>query len=224
VCVCVFILPFIERQSLGRDESLLDVPFWCSLIGLHSASRLAVQVQVLLAIDRVDLAENVAKQMQRVDDDDCLSQMATAWVNLSKRTPQGALEANSAFSELLEKFGASVKVLNSLAACQLALKNPQAAFAFLKKARDLAQAQGEKISAEASQRDAAQREERRAEQSKAIQTRISAAFVSVCLHLLRLSLFFIFGLWSHAGLGAWGARTHASTHARTHVRAHARRW
>lgn len=106
---------------------------------------MTIEVQLYLKMDRVDLAAKVIKTMADVDDDDPLTQLATAWVYIA----QGGDKISEAFyllQELIEKFGQSVSVLNSLAVCQLHLKNFSQAFQFLKQARNLRVDKGKKSS------------------------------------------------------------------------------
>ena len=43
---------------------------------------LAMQIQAYLVLDRVDLAKKTLKQMQEIDDDSVLTQLAQAWCNI----------------------------------------------------------------------------------------------------------------------------------------------
>jgi hypothetical protein len=45
--------------------------------------RLALHIQILLKIDRVDVAERELKNMSKMDDDATLTQITTAWVGMA---------------------------------------------------------------------------------------------------------------------------------------------
>lgn len=57
-----------------------NVPTVCSF-------RRALMVQLCLRIDRLDLAQKEAKTMKALDEDNALSMLATAWVNLATVSP-----------------------------------------------------------------------------------------------------------------------------------------
>mgnify|MGYP003551164375 CR=1 FL=1 len=42
----------------------------------------ALMIQTLLKINRVDLAKKLLLKMQEMDDDDILTQLANAWINI----------------------------------------------------------------------------------------------------------------------------------------------
>lgn len=42
-----------------------------------------MMIQLYLRMDRLDLAQNTLKSMKALDEDNSLSMLATAWVNLS---------------------------------------------------------------------------------------------------------------------------------------------
>lgn len=106
--------------------------------------KMSLAVQIYLKIDRLDLASTACRQMQDLDDDDVLTQLASSWVNIASGRDK-VTEASFLLQELVEKFGPSVRVLNGLAVCQLHGKNYMAAFQHLKQARDQALQEGQKV-------------------------------------------------------------------------------
>eukprot|EP00457_Paulinella_chromatophora_P014279 gb/GEZN01014683.1/.p1 GENE.gb/GEZN01014683.1/~~gb/GEZN01014683.1/.p1 ORF type:complete len:297 (-),score=76.73 gb/GEZN01014683.1/:29-919(-) len=109
--------------------------------------KLAMQVCIFLKMYRVDMADKTVKNMQVVDDDDPLTGLASSWVACAQGGEK-ATEATFALQELMEKFGASVKVLNLLAACQMRLQNWSEASKHLKEAREVCSGAGKQFSAE----------------------------------------------------------------------------
>jgi coatomer protein complex subunit epsilon len=79
---------------------------------------MATLVYTYLQMDRVDLAEKHFKTMQQTSDDATLTQLASAWVNLAKGGDK-IQEALYIFTELAEKFGSTVSLLNGMAACHM---------------------------------------------------------------------------------------------------------
>jgi len=106
----------------------------------ENLEKLSMCVLIYLKIDRSDLAQKTLKAMQDLDDDDTLTQLATAWVGLSGNAPAEAKVTEAAFllQELMEKFGPSVPVLNALAVADMHQRNYSNAFQYTKQARDLA--------------------------------------------------------------------------------------
>ena len=110
--------------------------------------RLSMCVLIYLRIDRPDLATKSLKAMQDLDDDDTLTQLATAWVGIASGGADKTLEAAFLLQELLEKFGPSVVVLNSLAVCDIHQRNYTNAFQYTKQARELSIKTGARVTAE----------------------------------------------------------------------------
>jgi len=73
----------------------------------------AMLVQLYLRMNRIDLAQNQLKLMQQVAEDATLTQLASAWVNLSTGG-QKIQEAVLTYEELINKFGNSSLLLNGL--------------------------------------------------------------------------------------------------------------
>jgi len=110
--------------------------------------KLALQVQILLAMNRPDLAEKAARTMADLDDDDALAQLASAWVLLAKHTPAALNEAFNTLTEVTEKYGLSAPVLSLLAVSLLLQHKARDAFQHLRQARELARAAGQPASVE----------------------------------------------------------------------------
>jgi len=106
----------------------------------------AMQVQISLKIDRVDLAAKACKAMTDIDDDDALTQLCNAWLHIFSGAEK-ATEASFLLQELIDKFGPSSKVLCLQAVCQIQLGNYSEATNFLKLARAQALSAGGKIDA-----------------------------------------------------------------------------
>jgi coatomer protein complex subunit epsilon len=106
----------------------------------------AMQVQIALKIDRVDLAAKACRAMTDIDDDDALSQLCNAWLNIFLGAEK-ATEASFLLQELIDKFGPSTKVLCLQAVCQIQLGNYSDANNYLKLARAQAITAGGKVDA-----------------------------------------------------------------------------
>jgi coatomer protein complex subunit epsilon len=119
---------------------------------LHSDSAdleaLALSVQCFLAMDRVDLAQRQLELMTTADDDDCLTQLAGAWVQIASGAEEAVAQATFTLEELLDKFGDSVPVFNLLAVCKMHQKQFPDAAEKLKRALNAAKKAKQVVPAE----------------------------------------------------------------------------
>jgi ATP/maltotriose-dependent transcriptional regulator MalT len=86
--------------------------------------------------------------MENVDDDDCITQLASAWVGLQSGEQDKIVQASFTFEELADKYEKSFVLYNGLAACELAKGQWKKAFSHLKNARNSALQQGQAVPAE----------------------------------------------------------------------------
>lgn len=81
--------------------------------GSHDLEHQALLVQLYLRMNRPDVATKTLRQMHIADDDSTLTQLATTWVYLAEGGAKFQ-EAAYIFQELMDKYDASVLLLNSL--------------------------------------------------------------------------------------------------------------
>lgn len=99
----------------------------------HGLEGLALKVQLLIAMDRVDVADKEVAAMQAIDEDATLTQLAAAWTHVA-RGPDSAQDALYVFQDLLERHGATDQILNGMAVCHLAMAKPDDAERVLREA------------------------------------------------------------------------------------------
>nr|CAG4643382.1 EOG090X0A8E [Ilyocryptus agilis] len=88
---------------------------------LHQSNHLecrALMLQIQLKMDRLDLAKKELKNLQEIDDDAVLTQLASAWVNLLVGGDKFQ-EAYYTFQELADKNTSTALLLNGQATCYI---------------------------------------------------------------------------------------------------------
>lgn len=112
---CCLLMCAIAYAHLGDFDNALR-----TANRVNGLEELAVKVQVLLKMDRIDVAEKEVAKMQSIDEDATLTQLATAWTHLAKGG-ENVQEAVYIYQDLLERHGATDSILNGMAVCHMAM-------------------------------------------------------------------------------------------------------
>lgn len=112
----------------GQFENALKI-----LHGSTNLESMALVVQCLLRLNRIDLAKAHVAKMQEISDDATLTQLAQAWVALSSGTEQ-LQDAFHIFQEFCEKFKPTPLLLNGQAVSHLGMERYEEADGLLRDA------------------------------------------------------------------------------------------
>ncbi|MES1913751.1 MAG: hypothetical protein MHM6MM_005912 [Cercozoa sp. M6MM] len=127
----------LTLRELGDLKTSLRLLSKCK-----SASALALRTQFLLQLRRVDLAKAILKELQKIDEDDAATVLASVWIATMTESEQNLEEALSNLRLLLESYGPSSTLLQLLACVHMRLAKYQDAVRYLKDACELRQEEG----------------------------------------------------------------------------------
>lgn len=137
----------LEKVSIEEDESNIwhiataivycyDGQFENALKLLHKSKNLesmALSLQCLLRLKRIDLAKQLLVKMQEISDDHTLTQLAQAWIALCSGGEQ-IQDAFHIFQEFCEKYKPTPLLLNGEAVAHLGLERYEEAESVLREA------------------------------------------------------------------------------------------
>ncbi len=118
---CFVLMCAILYTHLGDYDNALKVASRSVSLEL-----LCIKVQVLLRMDRLDVAEKEVANMAKTDEDATLTQLATAWTRLAKGG-DAVQDAVYIYQDLLERHGATDQILNGMSLCSIAKGKPEEA-------------------------------------------------------------------------------------------------
>jgi len=132
LCVVVAATIFMHEKNYESALRALHGP----AAAQQNLEILAMQVQAYLMLDRLDFAKKALKQMQDIDDDSVLTQVAQAWCNIMIGGEKSK-DAYFAFQELADKSKSTPLLLNGQVCAFLAQGMMVEAEAALNEAMDI---------------------------------------------------------------------------------------
>jgi len=132
LCVAVAATIYMHEKNYDSALRALNGP----AASQSNLEVLAMQVQAYLMLDRLDFAKKALKQMQDIDDDSVLTQVAQAWCNIVIGGEKSK-DAYFAFQELADKSKSTPLLLNGQVCAFLAQGMMVEAEAALNEAMDI---------------------------------------------------------------------------------------
>eukprot|EP01119_Soliformovum_irregulare_P014120 TRINITY_DN3834_c0_g1_i1.p1 TRINITY_DN3834_c0_g1~~TRINITY_DN3834_c0_g1_i1.p1 ORF type:complete len:306 (-),score=108.99 TRINITY_DN3834_c0_g1_i1:46-834(-) len=110
----------IIAATIYYNEGLYEEALRCVFNNSNSLEALATLIQIYLKINRIDLAEKELRTLQKLEDDATITLLATCWVQLAQGGEKVS-EALSTVQDMIEKYGATMTLLNIQAVAALSL-------------------------------------------------------------------------------------------------------